>query len=377
MSSPEPSSAPAPTSSPRPTRSLTPHPSSVPPAGNTQRAYSADWDRFEQWCHHTHRRALPAEPDTIATYLDDAATHNTTRHGRRYSHATLTRWVAAINHIHRRAGYAPPGTDPRVKTTLAALRSNPPHSSPPQSRRTAPLLVEDLTTILTATRATCTGWASHVTERRDSAVLLIGFAGALRRSDLETLRVNDVTTDHTTGLRIHTPHPTQPHDGRTPTVLLPPTDNHETCPPCAYARWLHVIKAWDSTGRPGVIRLLRRPTPFDAHICHRPLPKPPHPHAPVFRPIRKNGNLTTTALSGSAIQAMIRRRAHAAGYDNDIVAHLGGHSLRAGFIAQALRNGADVHAIMQQTGHISTAMLNTYLPTPSPESTNAVTEIGL
>lgn len=372
MSSPESSSAPVRTGSPRSTRSPSPHPSSVPPSGNTQRAYSADWDRFEQWCHHTHRRALPAEPDTIATYLADAATHGTTRHGRRYSHATLTRWVAAINHVHRRAGYALPGTDPRVKT---ALSSNPTVSSPPRSRRTAPLLVEDLTAILTAIRHTGTGWASHVAERRDSAVLLIGFAGALRRSDLETLRVADVTAHRTTGLRIHATRPTGPHDDRTRTVLLPATDSHETCPPCAYARWLHVVKAWDSTGRPGVIRLLRHPTPFDDHLCSRPLPKPPHPHAPVFRLIRKNGNLTTTALSGSAIQAMIRRRAHAAGYDDAIVARLGGHSLRAGFIAQALRNGADIHAIMQQTGHVSTAMLNTYLPTPG--STNAVTEIGL
>ncbi|NGP06728.1 tyrosine-type recombinase/integrase [Rhodococcus sp. 14C212] len=287
----------------------------------------------------------------------------------------MTRWVAAINHAHRRAGYAPPGTDPRVKTALAALPSSPTPSSPQRSRRTAPLLVEDLTTILTATRNTCTGWASHVTERRDSALLLIGFAGALRRSDLETLRVADVTTNRPKGLHIHVTRATGQHDDRIPTAFLPPTDNHETCPPCAYARWLHVVKAWDSTGRPGVIRLLRHPAPFDDHLCSRPLPKPHHPHVPVFRPIRKNGNLSATALSGSAIQAMIRRRAHNAGYDDAIVARLGGHSLRAGFIAQALRNGADIHAIMQQTGHVSTAMLNTYLPTPA--ATNAVTEIGL
>lgn len=353
------------------------HPPSAPQASNTRRAYSADWDRFERWCHHNHRRALPAEPDTIAAYLADTATHGTTGRRRPYSHATLTRWIAAINHRHRSAGYAPPGTDPRVKTALATIRSHPAPSSAQPPRRTAPLLVEDLTTILAVTRNACTGWASHVAERRDSAVLLTGFAGALRRSDLETLRIGDVTADPAGGLRIPVKHSTGAHDDSTPTVLLPPTQSHWTCPPCAYTRWLQVINAWDTTGRPGVIRLLRHPTPFDAHICHGPLRKPPHPDAPLFRPIRKNGNLTTTALSGSAIHAMIRRRAHDAGYDNDIVAQLGGHSLRAGFIAQALRNGTDVHAIMQHTGHVSTATLSTYLPARTPGVATVAAEIGL
>lgn len=65
----------------------------------------------------------------------------------------------------------------------------------------------------------------------------------------------------------------------------------------------------------------------------------------------QDGNLGTTPLSGAAIHKTIRRRGERAGYDAALVSQLGGHSLRAGFVTQAFRNGADAHAIMRQTGH--------------------------
>ncbi|MFC8936251.1 hypothetical protein ACFT1A_29615 [Rhodococcus sp. NPDC057135] len=77
----------------------------------------------------------------------------------------------------------------------------------------------------------------------------------------------------------------------------------------------------------------------------------------MFRSIAKSGNLSTTALSGAAVHAAGRRRATAAGYDKPLVARLGGHSLRAGFVTPAYRNGADAHAIMRQTGHKTPGML--------------------
>ena len=73
----------------------------------------------------------------------------------------------------------------------------------------------------------------------------------------------------------------------------------------------------------------------------------------------------------------VRRRAGAAGYDESLVAALGGHSLRAGFVTQAFRNGADAHAIMRQTGHKTPAMLEVYARENAPLIGNAVTDIGL
>ncbi len=99
--------------------------------------------------------------------------------------------------------------------------------------------------------------------------------------------------------------------------------------------------------------------------------------APLFRAIAKNGNLSDTALSGASVHAAIRRRAAAAGYDDNVVAQLGGHSLRAGFVTQAFRNGADAHAIMRQTGHTNPATVELYAREHAPLVGNAVTEIGL
>lgn len=112
------------------------------------------------------------------------------------------------------------------------------------------------------------------------------------------------------------------------------------------------------------------------HLCHSTLPTADTRSA-LFRSIRKNGNLSQTALSGAAVHAAIRRRAGRAGYDADLLAQLGGHSLRAGFVTQAFRNGADAHAIMRQTGHRSPGMVEIYARENAPLVGNAVNDLGL
>lgn len=99
--------------------------------------------------------------------------------------------------------------------------------------------------------------------------------------------------------------------------------------------------------------------------------------SPLFRSIRKNGNLSDTALSGAAVHKAIRRRAEQAGYDTALVNQLGGHSLRAGFVTQAFRNGANAHAIMRQTGHTTPEMVEVYARERTPLVGNAVTVLGL
>lgn len=157
---------------------------------------------------------------------------------------------------------------------------------------------------------------------------------------------------------------------------LPFTDQHRTCPVCAWVRWLQVVAAFDAGGRVSVIRLLTRAQAFDEHVCRGSLPTA-EGRAPLFRSVRKNGNLSTAALSGAAVHAAIRRRAAAAGYDAHTVSQLGGHSLRAGFVTQAFRNGADAHAIMRQTGHTTPGMVELYARENAPLIGNAVTRLGL
>lgn len=157
---------------------------------------------------------------------------------------------------------------------------------------------------------------------------------------------------------------------------LPYTDSHETCPPCAYVRWAQVVAAFDAGGRPSVTRLLRRREPFDEHVCRGGVPRTAA-RAPLLRAVATNGNLGTAVLSGAAIHQTNRRRAAHAGYDPGALPKLGGHFLRAGFVTQGTRNGADGSAIARQTGHASLDSVEVYRREHTPLVGNAVNDIGL
>ena len=204
----------------------------------------------------------------------------------------------------------------------------------------------------------------------------MGFAGAFRRSELVGLDGADVSVHRHDGVHVRLRRSKTDQEGKGTVLALPFTDSHDSCPPCAYARWAQVVAAFDTRGRPGVIRLLTTAEPFEAHVCRGAVPRTAA-RAPLFRSIRKNGNLSETALSGAAVHKAIRRRAEQAGYDADLVSQLGAHSLRAGFVTQAFRNGADAHAIMRQTGHRAPEMLEVYARERTPLVGNAVTVLGL
>ncbi|MCD2114094.1 site-specific integrase [Rhodococcus rhodochrous] len=343
---------------------------------STRRNYAADWRRFTDWCHAEGHTALPAHPVTVAAYLLAAAAVVDETGRRSYSPATLARWVAGIGHHHRRAGYPAPGTDEVVTATLSGIRRDYSTAGDRPREPRAPLLTTDILAIVDKARTDCAGWADMVLERRDSAILLLGFAGAFRRSELVELTCSDLSLHRLDGLHIRLRKSKTDQEGRGTIRALPFTHSHTSCPPCAWMRWAQVVAASDTGGRPAVIRLLRGAEPFEAHVCRGPRPRTV-PDSPLLRSIRKNGNLSDTALSGAAVHKAIRRRAELAGYDPDLVKQLGGHSLRAGFVTQAFRNGASAHAIMRQTGHTAPAMLEVYAREHAPLLGNAVTNLGL
>ncbi|MFZ2178716.1 MAG: site-specific integrase [Rhodococcus sp. (in: high G+C Gram-positive bacteria)] len=345
-------------------------------AEGTRRTYASAWRRFEKWCTVNGHTALPAHPMTVAAYLVDAADTYDTVGERAYSPSTLARWVAAIGYHHRATGHPTPHTHELVRSTLSGIRRTYAAAGDRPRTPRAPLLVDDIVTIVHSARQAVTGWAAEVHERRDTALLLMGFAGAFRRSELVALNCGDVSVHRLDGIHIRLRRSKTDQEGAGTIKALPFTTSHTSCPPCAYFRWAQVVAAFDLTGRPGVIRLLRTTPAFEGHVCRGALPRM-RAHAPLFRSIHKNGNLSETALSGASVHAAIRRRAQAAGYDENVVAQLGGHSLRAGFVTQAFRNGADAHAIMRQTGHSHPATVEIYARENAPLIGNAVTEIGL
>ncbi|MDJ0396209.1 integrase [Rhodococcus sp. G-MC3] len=342
----------------------------------TRRTYAAAWRRFEGWCQREGHIALPAHPVTVAAYLVDAADTRSESGERAYAVATFGTWIAAINHQHRTTGHLSPTAHELVTATLSGIRRE--YAAAGDRPRTPgdPLLVDDIKVLVGTARERCRGWADEVLERRDSAILLLGFAGAYRRSELSDLVCGDVTVHRHDGLHIRLRKSKTDQEGRGAVKALPYTESHETCPPCAYVRWVQVVAAFDVGGRSSVIRLLRKPEPFGAHVCRGGVPRTAA-RAPLLRAIAQNGNLGSTALSGAAIHQTIRRRAAQAGFDPSALAKLGGHSLRAGFVTQSTRNGADGSAIARQTGHASLDSVEVYRREHAPLVGNAVTEIGL
>jgi integrase len=360
-------------------------------ASNTKAAYTSDWRRFTLWAGADGHPLLPAPPLVVAHYITQAAAEQTGVGRWRYAPATLTRWVSTINQVHTAAGLDAPGRSEVVRRALSGIRRI--RATPPNRR--APLLLEDIRVLLTSLSAEAGGWPSGVAARRDAALLLMGFAGAHRRSELVALTLADVTLHSTDGLHVRLRRSKTDQEARGTVTALPYGRDPVTCPPCAYVRWRQILQAWDTAGdgagRRAVLPVLRRQAAMTAvtgggeeqeepvlHCCRSTrLAEPVDPGRPLFATVHKTGAIGARAMSGDAIAEMIQRRAAAAGFTPAQVDKLGGHSLRAGFVTEAFRQGADAHAIMRQTGHRSPVMLEVYAREHAPLVGNAVTRLGL
>ena len=143
-------------------------------AANTRRAYQADWRDFAQWCDATGQAALPAAPATVGSYLADRAATRAT--------ATVARRLAAISTAHRLAGHHLDTRHPAIRTVMQGIRRT--HGTAP--RKATPLRTSALKDLLD----TC--GTTRLIDRRDRALLLLGLASALRRSELAALTVADL-----------------------------------------------------------------------------------------------------------------------------------------------------------------------------------------
>jgi site-specific recombinase XerD len=139
----------------------------------TQDAYGCDFRVFESWCRSRGLSALPATPESLCAFLADQATL-----GKRAS--TLGRRLAAIRHFHRTAGYDTPTSDEKVKAVLSGIRRT--IGAAPVRKRAA---TADIVIAMSPT-------ATSLRALRNRAIILFGFAGAFRRSELVALNVEDI-----------------------------------------------------------------------------------------------------------------------------------------------------------------------------------------
>lgn len=290
-------------------------------AESTRRAYFADCRHFQNWCAVHSVVALPAQPATVALYLSELA--------RRYKVATIARRIAAISQQHRQAGFASPFTHPRVVEVWKGIR------------RTLGVAQACKDAILTADlRRMVESIGDTTIDTRDRSLLLLGFAGAFRRSELVALDVADVRTV-ANGLEVTLRRSKTDQDGEGRLIGVPCGSNLVTCP-------VRSLQAW-----------LNRSAIVDG---------------PLFRAIDRGGNVASTRLSDQTVALIVKRRAQRVGLDP---ARFGGHSLRAGFATSAALAGADALEISRQTGHRSLAMVARYARPATVWQMNAAHRVGL
>ena len=292
-------------------------------AENSRRAYRSDWRQFEEWCRSHGLVSLPATPETVALYLTALAAD--------HKPASLQRKLTSITKAHQAAGFSTPASmqNAVVSETLKGIRRSLGTAQPGKE----PLLTADIFKMLNSLDDGLIGY-------RDRALLLMGFAGGFRRSELVSLEVEDVkeTAD---GLVIRVRRSKTDPEAKGATVALPYGSTAATCPIRSYRAWIAAAGIEDG---------------------------------PAFRSVDRHGRLSQGRMNAGSVARLIKRAADAAGLES---ASYAGHSLRAGFATQAFLNGAAEVSIMRQTRHKSLNTLRKYIRDRSLFRDNPAAKLGL
>ncbi len=295
----------------------------------TLKAYASDWADFTLWCETAGLDSMPATPAIVAAYLTELADPGDDRPPRAVS--TIQRRRAAISEAHKLAGRPNPALDPLVKQVMKGIRRQ--LGVAPKNRK-AGLSTADIRAIVSDLDDT------HLIDVRDKAILLLGFATALRRSSLAALTVTDIE-DHPEGLLIHLRKSKTDQEGKGRHIEVAYGEHHNTCPVRSLRTWLDAAAIADG---------------------------------PIFRQIDRHGNIGTTPLAGNSIARTIKKHAAHIGKNP---ADYAGHSTRRGFSTEASRNGAPDRTIAATTGHTTTTGLRPYIEDAETFTNPASKYLGL
>ncbi|MEZ0493202.1 site-specific integrase [Kineococcus sp. TBRC 1896] len=287
----------------------------------TWRAYAVDVTHFGEWCSAQGLDPLPAAPETVADYL--------TAHVESLSIATLQRRLAAVSVAHGLIGVPSPTDTEHVSLVWRGLRRL--HAPGRRRHRVDALETRGLVDLVAPLEDT-------VMDHRDRALLVLGFAGALRRSELSALDVTDVVPEPERLLV--TVRAIGSRDERV--VELPRGQRAETCPVRSWRKWTEVARLTEG---------------------------------PAFRRMTKGGHsLRPERLGDRGVAEVVKRRTLDAGLDPSLFS---GHSLRAGFVTAATRAGVPGVSIARQTGHRSAAALAACVREDRPFPGNPAAHVGL
>lgn len=297
---------------------------------NTRRAYASDWASWEAFCQAHDFVPLPADPEQVKLYL----THLTTefgRKGKKLRPRTAERHLAAINTTHCAMGFIFDRNNPALRKTLVGIRRKFDISQKGAMALRTPDII-----------ALCGTLGRDIRSLRDKAILLLGFAGGFRRSEIVGLNVADLEFKEKF-LRVTLRRSKTDPAGKGRTVVILKGQKPMTCPVAAVRAWLGAAEI-ENGG-----------------------------NDPAFRPVNRHSRVEFRRLSDRSVDLIVKDACRAAGLKEDYSAH----SLRAGHVTESRARGAGRASVKRQTGHASDTMLDRYDREADPAADNSSASLGL
>lgn len=277
-------------------------------AEQTISAYESDWNDFFDWCQYVNESPFPAKPETIVNYINNLSSYAKAN--------TIARRISALSENFIAAGLFNdnPCASPLVKGAMKSIR----RKIGTYQRGKTPLLKEDLVQIITTFKK------NDLIDLRDKTILIIGFMGAFRRSELANIQYDDLKFSRN-GVEIFLPYSKTDQEGHGEVVALPYLHKSYMCP-------VTILTAW--------------------------LEKSSIKSGPIFRGFTRAKKLRSAPISDQMINKIVKERVRLIGLDPT---DFGAHSLRHGFATSAALSGIEERDIMKQTRHHSVEMVRHYI----------------
>jgi len=294
-------------------------------ANNTLRAYKSDFRDFGAFCVKHGLHSLPTEPKIVSLYLTNLSKNS--------KMSTLKRRLVSISMVHRLKGHYLDTKHPIIIENLMGIKRV--KGSIQKGKK--PILINHLKSIINAIDKE---EINEIKKSRDKTIVLVGFGGGFRRSELISIDHEDLEFVPE-GVKITLKRSKTDQFGEGMIKGLPYFSNELYCPVINLKKWLELsnIKS-----------------------------------GPIFRRFVKGSVLTNNRLTDQSVVLIIKDYLNLAGIENK---NYSGHSLRSGFATVAAESGADERSIMAMTGHKTTQMVRRYIREANIFKNNALNKIKI
>tara|TARA_B100001057_G_scaffold215541_1_gene215783 strand:+ start:416 stop:1369 length:954 start_codon:yes stop_codon:yes gene_type:complete len=294
-------------------------------ASNTLRAYKSDFNDFKAFCVKHGLNFLPSEPKIISLYLTHISKNSKI--------STLRRRIVSISIFHKLRGHYLDTKHPIIVENLMGIRRV--KGSIQKGKK--PILINHLKSLINVINEQK---IEEIKKYRDKSIILIGFSGGFRRSELTSINHDDLEfVDE--GLKITIKKSKTDQFGEGMTKGLPYFDDETFCPVVNIKKWIEISKIKSG---------------------------------PIFRRFSRGSNLTDKRLTDQSVVLLMKEYLNLAGIENK---NFSGHSLRSGFATVAAESGADERSIMAMTGHKTTQMVRRYIKEANIFKNNALNNIKI